>query len=226
MSQVLVWKSDHDGKLFEDKKKYQIHLRKAAAIRATDRKIAKMEIARSQFLIEMGQVSSISDLTKFIKDNWDWFYTNGQAANEWRRTKRCAAPKHAYFDVSFKNMKFGDPSNSHSCPTTGVTNWSASRSAPGTPTSYPGWQGSIHIKVKTGKIGKYNQDGYGSDYFNNTMICTGGGGGGHSKDDVISYSYDVILWADDFPGLVKHMDQENMWEDLGGQIKEKDYAVY
>ena len=33
MSQVLVWKSDADGKLFEDKIKYQKHLRKLAAQR-------------------------------------------------------------------------------------------------------------------------------------------------------------------------------------------------
>lgn len=94
MSQVLVWKSDADGKLFEDKKKYQSHLRKLA------RKIAVTKVDRELFLDKIGQVGSIKELEQFIKDNWKWFFANSVAGNEWRSRGK-AHGMHEHVEVSF-----------------------------------------------------------------------------------------------------------------------------
>lgn len=225
MSQVMVWKSDQDGKLFEDKTKYRKHLRKLAQVRATSRKAAKVEASRDDFQNKIGAVGSLAELTQLIKDNWDWFYANGLSKNNWRPSKNDTL-KHGYVGVSFHNMGYGFQSNSHYCPKNGVTNWDRRNAKPGTPTGYPGWRGTINIKVKTQKHGNYYRSGFGSDYFSRTIINTGSGGGGGVTDGVTSYSYEVVLWAEEFPGLVKQMDQETMWKDLGGQIKETNYAVY
>jgi hypothetical protein len=75
----------------------------------------------------------------------------------------------------------------------------------------------------------YMRDGWGSSYFNNTGISTGSGGGG-SGEDCKSYSYDVKIWAADFPVMweeqsrkdwisLENRDRERQWKALGGDVK-------
>lgn len=226
MSQVLVWKSDEDGKLFEDKKKYQTHLRKLAAKRREVRKIEEAKHNRVEFLKRMGQVASIDELNQFIKDNWSWFFANG-LQHRWYDVKR-AHKFHEYVKVELINMRFGNYANTHSCPVNGgVQNFMQRDDAP---KKYPGWHGRINILVKPGmhkyKGRDYMRDGFGSDYFNGTGICTGSGGGG-SGEDCKSYSYDVKIWAADFPVMweeqsrkdwisLENRDRERQWKALGG----------
>lgn len=204
MSQVLVWKSDQDGKLFEDKTKYQKHLRKLAGFRLQERKVAAAKVNRESFFDKMGQVSSIVDLETFIKDNWDWFFFNGVQSNCWRRAAT-HVKKHEHVEVKFTDMFRNEiVSNSHSHPRTGFSNWSGE---PDRPRGYPGWQGNIQIRVRTpqekykGKL--YSVDGFGSGYFEDTPINTGSGGGGSETNGITRYRYDVKLFADDFPGLAR-----------------------
>jgi hypothetical protein len=229
MSQVLVWKSDEDGKLFEDKKKYQTHLRKLAAKRREERKVEEVKRTRVEFLKRMGQVASIEELNEFIKDNWAWFFANG-ITDQWHNPKR-HHEFHEYVRVELVNMKFGNYANTHSCPFNGgVQNF---MQQDGTPKKYPGWYGRINILVKPGmhkyKGRTYMRDGWGSSYFNNTGISTGSGGGG-SGEDCKSYSYDVKIWAADFPVMweeqsrkdwisLENRDRERQWKALGGDVK-------
>lgn len=235
MSQVLVWKSDSDGKLFEDKAKYQKHLRKLAAARRAEKKVEQMEAEREQFLIKMGQVKSLDELNQFIKDNWRWFWANGAQHDfyRWSRGKGESAPFHEYHEVTIRDYYWKeDLRNSHSCPRKGVQNFDTrSEYNKGKPTSYPGWSGRIHIKVKPPmskhKKDPYMHDGWGSSYFENTTICTGGGGGGGGTE-FKSYTYEVKLWAADFPVMYEAVrrqqwiDQENqerdhVWRTMGGK---------
>jgi hypothetical protein len=216
MSQVLVWKSDADGKLFEDKTKYTAHLRKLGRSRQEARKIEQAELDRRSVLDRMGQVSSIDELNQFIKDNWEFFYYTGARHNDWKRGRSSVARNfHEYIDVRLSNLTIGNISNSHSCPVGGVTNWSPSWNEDKTvPTNYPGWRGRIDIRVRTplkkykGEV--YSDDGYGSDYFNGTGIDTGSGGGGGTKDGVVSYSYDVRIWAAHFP-VIWEKEIKQLW---------------
>ena len=237
MSIIQAYKSDADGKIFEDKKKYQLHLRKLASARLAEKKVEQMEAERELFLATMGQVRSIDELNQFIKINWKWFWANG-AKNDfynWSSNKGTTAPFHEYHDVSIVETYWKeDLSNSHNCPRGGVQNWNPREAeAKGKPTSYPGWQARINIKVKPPmskhKKNPYMHDGWGSGYFDHTTINTGsGGGGGNHKNEYVSYSYDLKLWAADFPGMyealrkdqwVQTENQERMyvWRQLGGK---------
>lgn len=224
MSQVLVWKSDADGKLFEDKGKYQKHLRKLANERRKQKQLAQQALEREAFLDRMGQVGSMEELNQFIKDNWEWFFVNGLRRNQWRRDRK-AEKLHEYVDVRIHQTWWKDDiGNTHSCPRGGVENFNQRynrQQGKNLPESYPGWRGRITIKVRPpmakyrGK--EYLKDGWGSDYFEGTIIHTGSGGGGGNKDNqYISYSYDVTLWADDFPVMKDRIEKQKIWQGIGG----------
>lgn len=232
MSIIQAYKSDSDGKLFEDKANYISHLKKLAIARRGEKRAKQVEAQREQFMVTMGQVASIAELEKFIKDNWKWFWANGSRRNQYRMRK--GEPDfHEYIEVSFSNVYWKeDLSNSHSCPRGGVENFNSSADYnKGKPTSYPGWCARISIKVRPPmskhKKDPYMHDGWGSDYFDTTIIHTGTGGGGSGKD-CKSYAYDVSLWAADFPVMheIVRKDQwlhaenerrQRAWNTVGGK---------
>lgn len=232
MSIIQAYKSDADGKIFEDKKKYQAHLRKLAAIRRQKLKEQKLEQEFDAFMYQMGQVKSIDELNQFIKDNWKMFWQNGAKHEHWKWRKDGAPEFHEYVDVSILEVRWGEKiSNSHSCPRKGVQNFDTRADCnKGKPTGYPGWIGRINIKVRPPikkYYGKdYMVDGWGSSYFENTIINTGSGGGGGGKD-CKHYSYDIKLFAADFPVMheivrrEQYLHSENekrqhIWRTLGG----------
>jgi hypothetical protein len=216
MSQVLVWKSDADGKLFEDKDKYVKHLRKLAYGRRQLKSLELHRINRELFLDRMGQVASFGELQQFIIDNWEFFRTNAIEQNAWTK-RRYSKKDDQLISLELSGLHFvQELSNSHSCPRKGVTNFDRrSECNKGKPTSYPGWRGRITYGV-TKSIS------FGSDYFRGTPICTGSGGGGDTH-----LSYDLSLWAADFPVMwaeqakVNWVEEENRnrqtaWRTLGG----------
>jgi hypothetical protein len=226
MPQVLVWKSTQDGKLFEDKAKYQRHLRVLAAERRQQRKIEAQRQERKLFIQRMGQVVNFDELNQFIKDNWSWFFINALDRNTWRSLK--PHKLHEFVDVRITETRWSDcMSNSHSCPQGGVMNF---MSKDNQPRGYPGWRGTVIIKVRppmsNHKKKPYLLDGFGSDYFAGTIIHTGSGGGG-GGESFKSYSYDVSLWAADFPVMWEakmkeiyinreNRRRQNQWKYLGG----------
>jgi len=210
MSQVLVWKSDEDGKLFEIKSKYIAHLRKLSAARMYKKKIAAAAAARQQLFTDMGNaVTSVSSIEQYIKDNWSWFSANGAINNTWRGIP--ASTRHKLVSISITAKWYDHVSNSHSCPRGGVTNWSNSNAAPGTPTGYPGWVGTITFTIDAGvsehKVPR-KYDGFGSDYFENTTLHTGSGGSSGNNQ----YRYDLKLFAADFPAMTAAREKERVWE--------------
>jgi len=223
MSQVLVWKSDEDGKLFELKSKYTAHLRKLAAERLCQKKIDAVTTSREQFLIDMGNtVTSITSLEQFIKDNWAWFAANGASSNMWRRIP--ASNRHKLGRVSITAKWADHVSNSHSCPRGGVTNWSSFNAAPGTPTGYPGWVGTITFTIDAGVSGHKvprKLSGFGSDYFENTTLHTGSGGGDGGGNN--QYSYELKLFAADFPKMAAEHEKERVWSIISSG-SDKEYA--
>ena len=217
MSQVLVWKSDADGKLFEDKAKYTTHLRKLGAARAQVRRLEKRAADREVFLDTMGQVGSFDELQQFIIDHWSFFRDNMIQHNAWRKRNNYAKKADQLISLTLSGLNFSqDLSNSHTCPRKGVTNFDRrSEHNKGKPTGYAGWHGRITYSVTS-------SSGFGSDYFEDTPICTGSGGGGNPH-----LSYDLKLWAADFPVMwEKHcrdtwvvrenQERQHVWRAVGG----------
>ena len=202
MSQVIAWKSDHDGALFEDKAEYITHLRTLAAERMNRRKQQKFIENRDAFLDQMGQVGSIKELEQFIKDNWEKFFLNAIHCDPWHSYDN--HDLHALKSIKFSSMTWRDLwSNSHSCPRGGETNWHRDQDKP---LGYPGWKGRIDFEIESN-----NRGGFGSRYFEGTSICTGTGGGG-----IYRFGYDVTLWASDFPVMWEKLQKEQFWNALKG----------
>lgn len=203
MSQVLVWKSDADGKLFEDKAKYVKHLRKLAYGRRKLKSLELHRINRELFLDRMGQVASFEELQQFIIDNWEFFRTNAIEHNAW--TKRRYSKKDDQLidsQLVLSDLQYVEKlRNSHCAPRGGVDNFDTrSEYNQGKPTSYPGWRGRITYSVS-------KSSSFGSDYFNNTPINTGSGGGGDTR-----LSYELRLWAADFPVMWAKQAKKNWIE--------------
>lgn len=223
MSQVLVWKSDEDGKLFEDKTKYQKHLRKLAAERLEAKKIQRLTVERFAFFDKMGQVSSFEELHQFIVDNWSVFRTNAISN---RYYKKIHKDDDQLLDLKFDVFSF-DPhlSNSHSCPQRGIQNFDTRADYnKGKPTGYPGWRGRITYSVT-------KASSFGSDYFRDSPICLGTGGGSSQQ-----LSYDLKIWAADFPVIWEKFcrrawidrennDRQTAWRQLGGTSNEFDQVT-
>lgn len=211
MSIIQAYKSDEDGKVFEFKADYTKHLRKLGAKRREAKRIEQCNNNREAFFDEMGQVASFNELEQFIKDNWDFFRTNGNILFKERRKKSDDNLISLTLKINTFHQSF---SNSHSSPRKGKNNWG--RKVDDGPTGYPGWRARISFSVT------YSSN-FGSSYFDRTPICTGTGGGG---DD--NLSYDLTLWASDFPVIWekhcrdnwmmrKNQERQHTWRSLGGK---------
>ena len=208
MSQVLVWECDHSGKLFRTKTAYIKHLKKLAHQRREEKRQQKFNAQRNAFFDRMGQeITSINELINFIKTNWSWFYQNGRQHSYYKR-----GSEHELVDIKI-NVKWNDcVSNSHSCPRNGVCNWGGNETFSDgllKPNGYPGWFGFLEFIVRP-ELKKY--DGYGANYFNNTIINTGSGGGGSLVNGVRKYHYDIWLFADDFPAMALRREKTISWQ--------------
>lgn len=208
MSQILVWHCDNSGKLFTTKTAYIKHLKKLARQRREEKRQQKFNAQRNAFLDRISQeVTGINELIDFIKINWNWFYQNGRQSAYYKLGK-----EHELVDIKI-NVKWNDcVRNSHSCPRNGVRNWSGNETFSNglpKPNGYPGWVGFLEFTVRP-ELKKY--DGYGSDYFKDTIINTGSGGGGSLVNGVRKYNYDVRLFADDFPAMALRREQAISWQ--------------
>ena len=219
MSQVLVWKSDTDSKLFEHKDQYLKHLKKLAQARVRQRQVARVKQHRAEFLTNMGAtVTCIKELREFIAANWQWFTANGAIQNGWREQTKSTS-HHRLVDIGIDVRWSDHVSNSHSCPRDGVQNWGGNNLMPdGTlaPKFYPGWQGQIRFKVDPGST--THETVCGADYFRNTTINTGSGGGANERQ------YEVRLFAADFPAMTLAREQARVWAAVGGQDVVKEFA--
>ncbi len=223
MSQVLVWKSDTDGKLFEDKVEYQKHLRKLAAAQKHQKKLDRFKQEREEFLKKMGNVQTIEQLHQFIIFNWDWFYLNGLQSSSWRTNSKYNKIPHKLVSLTLTSLRYNSSvSNTHVCPTNGgVTNWRGDKVLENgdlAPRGYPGWTGTLNFEVDASYISdsgvKKQRSTFGRDYFDGTLLKTGGGCGGRCGNNE-SFRYDFSIFEADFPGLANTRSKLQLMKDLG-----------
>jgi len=220
MSIITAYKSDSDGRIFEDKKRYQSHLRKLAIKRRHDRKVLVEEEKKLAFLREnfWEKVKSPIQLEAALLAHAEFFGLNGLAHETFHGDKRPSGPpilkKFDRFSLDYSDRV----SNSHSCPHSGVTNWAnRNKNAPG---GYPGLYGRIEYCVEW-----YSDwDGYypgSSSMWKKTRIHTGGGGGGsfvpyakNSHKGLQRFGFQVELFFDDWPGLKEGYEKASTWKIL------------
>ena len=226
MSVITAYKSDADGKIFEDKRKYQNHLRTLARHRLSQRKLQIAEAAKDALWAELYErEQSIDDWMQMVVDTQHLFWAEAAQGdwNDWERVgKKIGRGKNAIVMPVPKLLKIKHSlrwndmvSNSHSCPHNGVTCWSSHEAKDGRPRGYPGWTGHIEWLVEWPKEleGMY----LGSDLFSRGTFRTGrqrahtgtgGGGGGHMNKEFNTWvqrpQYDFRLFAADWPGLYRY----------------------
>lgn len=238
---ITAYKSEADGKIFEDKSKYQAHLRKLARHRLAQKKLIIASQKADAVWAELYErEQSIDDWMQMVIDNQHLFWAEAAAGDpyDWdhvgkkrgRSKNAIEVPVPVVLEIKH-DLNWNDSvSNSHSCPHNGVTCWSSHDAKDGRPRGYPGWQGRIEWLVKWPK----DLDGMylGSDLFSRgtfrtgrqrAYTGTGGGGGGHFNKTWNTWvqrpGYDFKIFAADWPGLARYHEKQKVWKALS-----KDYA--
>ncbi len=239
---ITAYKSVTDGKIFEDKSKYQAHLRKLARHRLAQKKLMIAKAEKDAAWAELYErEQSIDDWCQMVIDNQHLFWAEAAQGDpyDWQNVgKKIGRGKNAMVLPMPRVLKIthtlrwdDSVSNSHSCPHNGVTCWSSNEAKDGRPRGYPGWQGHIEWLVEWPP--EFNSIYLGSDLFSRGTFRTGrqrahtgtgGGGGGHFNKEFNTHcqrpSYDFKLFAADWPGLARHREKRIMWDRLGA----KEYA--
>ena len=240
MSQIIVWKCDEDGKIFEDKKKYQNHLRKLARHRREQKRLRVEEALADRIWNELYECEqSLEQWRDMVIANQDLFWAEAAKNNryDWDRVGKargrkkdavvCPVPRlleFTHFNLSWSDMV----GNTHSRPHNGVENWGGR--VEGAPRGYPGWCGRVEWIVAWPK----EWDGFylGSSLFSGSAFGTGrqrawtgtGGGGGMRFSEkhgcyVQSFGYDFRIYAADWPGMARYYEKQKMWKILGGEAE-------
>ena len=240
MSIITAYKSDTDGKIFEDKAKYTAHIRKLARHRLEQKKLQIAESVKDAAWAELYErEQSIDDWMQMVIDNQHLFWAEAAGGGPWdwkNVGKRVGRGKNAGNMPIPKVLKITHTlrwsdmvSNSHSCPHDGVTCWSSHEAKDGRPQGYPGWTGHIDWLVEWPEELDYIY--LGSDLFSKGTFRsgrqrahtgTGGGGGGHFNKEFNTYcqspSYDFRIFASDWPGLARYYEKQRVWATLSNQL--------
>ena len=239
MSRITVWKCDQTNKLFEDKTKYQTHLRRLAKERTMQRRLWRHETAANAWWAEAFETErSIKDWPEFVIKNQLRFWAEavGSSNGYWsnvgkvisRKRNAPAMPIPVLLEFSKFNLQWSlDISNSHSCPHNGVENWSGNvqmKDGSLAPRGYPGWTGHVEWIVQWPE--EYDGIYLGSDLFRankKVRAYAGSGGGGGMRYShkyecfTQSFGYSVNIFAADWPGMVKHELNDQFEQVLKGE---------
>lgn len=154
------------------------------------------------------------------------------------RLKVLANTKNRLWGLHWELRYSDQVSNSHSRPLDGVENWGRK---PEKPIGYPGWRGRVWARYST------VFDGWGSDYFRDTLSHTGTGGSGSYNGpwqkinsdffqiqtlikkmkpkrsngrpfyEPQTYSWEYRIYESDWPGLQKEREQGKLMAILKGE---------
>lgn len=234
MSIITAYKSDADGKIFEDKKKYQNHLRTLARHRLAQKRLQIAESAKDAAWAELYErEQSIDDWMQMVIDNQHLFWAEAALGDpyDWERVgKKLGRGKNAgnlpmprVLKITH-DLRWSDSvSNSHSCPVNGVQNWGGR--VPGAPHGYPGWCGQIEWLVEWPR--EFDSVYLGSDLFSRGTFQsgrqrahtgTGSGAGGHMNREFNTWcqrpQYDFRIYAADWPGMARYYEKRKMWNTI------------
>lgn len=239
MAQIIAWKSETDGKIFEDKKKYQNHLRTLARHRLAQKRLKIAEVEKDALWAELYErEQSIDDWMQMVIDNQHLFWAEAAAGDphDWQNVgKKLGRGKNAANMPMPKVLKIthslrwsDSVSNSHSCPHNGMTNWGGRetmKDGSPAPRGYPGWAGHIEWLVEWPE--EFDYVYLGSDLFSKGSFRsgrqrahtgTGGGAGGHFNKEFNTWcqrpQYDFKIFAADWPGMTRYYEKMKMWDTL------------
>lgn len=235
MAQIIAYKCDTTGKIFEEKTKYRNHLRSLARERATKRRLQLKEAETDAWWQQAyNREMEIDDFPQFVINNQTHFWAEAARADSYnwervgkklsRRKDAPAMPIPELLEFTVFSVRWQDSvSNSHSRPRDGVTNWGGDvkiKDGSPAPRGYPGWAGRVEWIVRWPH--EYHGIYLGSDLFRDrcgptrVSAYTGTGGGGHMrysekhKCHIQGFGYDFRIFAQDWPGMYL-MEMRRQW---------------
>ena len=177
---IQAWECPQTGKLFKDKSKYLVHLRRKARENLDERKRMKWQAEKVAFFKNMRDTcENAAEIANFIKENWTWFVSNGRDRDTFSR-KPAPIPELQNINLGFQ---YSDRvSTSHHAPFGKRANFC-------NPQYFPGWRGRLQFTYAPDAMNCFR-----SSIFEGTGICCGSGSGNGRV-----YSCDVYMFADDWP---------------------------
>jgi len=199
------------GKLFKEENidKYLLHLEK---VRKLNREKNLYIYHRNTFKDWLAEEKKLITNVDMIVP---WFLKNQRRIMDTVNSRNGGDRDKFYDTDTFAELEFKNAyyiaylSNTHSCPDTGVTNWSKLN---GLPTGYRGWAAIIagSLDRASNHMGEYPV----SEALKLIGIKTGTGGGGNKN-----FSWSCSIFLDDWPGLIEavnNMEKDQIVRKLKG----------
>jgi hypothetical protein len=227
---ISAWKCQHDGKIFEDHKDYLNHLRALARGRRCQRQLEQDSNQLDAVWNELYErEQSLAQWRDMLVEQQVLFWEEG-IRNDHRTRELFARPHQQdlmpqLIQIKEFDLEWSDcVSNSHCAPVGGVENWGRK---PDLPQGYPGWGGRITWQV-TGPNTRATHMAMGLLFSGENSFRTGrqrvhtGTGGANTEvpaSEVLTktYSYDVKIFAQDWPGLARYREKALIWETLNNR---------
>jgi hypothetical protein len=194
---ILVRKCPWTGELYEDDNEYRQYLSELRVHRQERRMmLRRAEAGDAAIQWATQNVTSAEQFEKWFTNNWKELVIRGTVYDllSWGKNFDHIDVNNIPELVSVRmTATFSHQlSNTHSCPKNGVTNWHGDKDKP---RGYPGWRCRLEWRMAHDPK-KFRAGG---DIFRNSVINTGTGSGGDYC------TYDVSLWADDWPAWSKEL---------------------
>jgi hypothetical protein len=184
MPQIIAWKSEYTGRIFECEKKYRSHIAEhKLKIRHKERHVRDLKRLH-EYLFSS---SSVQEYLDRIIEKQDW------AIPRFIKDRKGNPINEIFTDIYIKAYYHPTCSNSHERPFNGVTNFHRKNDKP---LNYPGLLGSIHGNM----TGYYHN----SEIFELFGLKTGSGGGGNN------FRYQITIFEDDFPVIKDYIEKEKI----------------
>ena len=202
---ITARKCPFTGEIFETDPQYTQHL---AGVRGKQRQHRAWKqigvLGDAAILWATQNVTSAEEFDTWFRQSWPALVSRGYRtrSNEYGsyiRKQDIVVPE--LLSNEFSIGSYGFQSNSHSCPSGGVSNF---RGDPALPRGYMGWFGRVKYKFAYSTADSH---ACGFDMFRDSVFHTGTGGGGSN-----GYAFDFNLWADDWPAWKLAEEQRKVWD--------------
>lgn len=202
---IAARKCPFTGEIFETDLQYTRHL---ASVRGKQRQRRAWKHIGADgdaaILWATHHVTSADEFDAWFRQSWPALVGRGYRTRSHeditcKQKQDIVVPKLLSSELSIGS--YGFQSNSHCCPSGGVTNF---RGDPALPRGYMGWVGRVNYNFDESTA---DRRACGFGIFNNSAIHIGSGGGAGC-----GYGFDFKLWADEWPAWKLVAEQRRVWD--------------
>jgi len=228
MVQIVAYKCQDTGRIFEDPAEYQRHRQRLRNKQTRQAKLLEQQSALNEWwATAYNREMDISEWPAFVIENQEYFWREAARIEGYQTSNPSKIPDIELLTFDIFDVKWSDlVSNTHCRPHNGVENWMCDKNKP---LGYPGWVGLIEFTTR-----RHNNCTFsGSSLFRGRSSgaagreYTGTGGGNRaSKEEqqayykpnytVYNHRYDFRIFVDDWPGMARYREEQSIVNILCG----------